>query len=1095
MKFEAKRFWTAVRNGLGENALWLGLLVCVITVGIFSSILSVDSAKQRMLDDVRRAAYRAALSVNHRDLDGFGGTAADRATPLYGRLRVHLMALLRVNSAWSACYLLRMRDDGQFCAFLNVRAPNRHFASPPPAFGHVFHDPPLAFARACATGQTAIEYPYHDARGDWVSAFAPLVDPATGVAEYVLGADVPVGDARDVLWRALWFPLGCTVAMLLVLLVGFVLFCWRKNHPDRLDFILFWTILCLGGLLALLTFVNVREYERATVVSGTDALAERKIDNAFRRFRLLSGHSLVHIADSCARIVRNGAPAASSNEIDALASFFERESFMRFLGIYDMGHARLHVHPGGAPQPFDLAPYRDLLDSDAARAGLAVATDLLPPNPARGFPDFYQLVFVRLADHFGSILGWVVCVFEPHRFFAEVSRTDIAQNWRIDFGLVMLDAATGRITPLAGDIGLPGTERRIQPVMAFGHVYVLVAFEDPVALVQESIAASIVAAIVFLFLALFAYFVHYIEIRHRRQLYNLDTRTNELDAKAQELSGTRADLGAMSRRYVALVANIPGVVFRCDARKDIWTPVYVSAFVYRVTGYKPEDFTSGRIHFLDLLAPPDRARFLAATATALQERSELVIEGDCCAKDGTVRRISARTAGVHDESGQLVGVVGILFDVSDRVAAEAERDALRAHLEQSAKMESIGRLAGGIAHDFNNMLQAILGFAELGLSEDGLSPAVKDDFTEVQTAARRAADLTRQLLLFSRKSPVSAVVAEVSVKEAVTALGSMLGRLIGPHIRLATIPSPDAPVVRIDRSQLDQLITNLVVNARDALADRPDGMITLAVARKEFAVPVDVVQGTLPAGAYAVISVADNGTGIPPDIRDKIFEPFFTTKGAGRGTGLGLATVYGVTHANGGGLLLTTAVGHGTTFEILLPVAKPAPVATPAKTAAAPAAAVPSAADMPRGTEVVLVVDDESSVAASTARMLSSLGYRVFTATKAAEAEAAIRGPAAAAALVVSDVVMPVVSGPELVARLRRIRPGLRALFMSGYTSTFMTPQSAKAPFIPKPFTREALARIVRAVLDAPAPASQDESSAAGHQPPATGHQPPATSH
>jgi signal transduction histidine kinase/CheY-like chemotaxis protein len=386
-----------------------------------------------------------------------------------------------------------------------------------------------------------------------------------------------------------------------------------------------------------------------------------------------------------------------------------------------------------------------------------------------------------------------------------------------------------------------------------------------------------------------------------------------------------------------------------------------------------------------------------------------------------------------------------------------ERERVEAQLLQSQKMEGIGRLAGGIAHDFNNLLTAILGYT--ALIRIGLRPGdpVGEDVAEVERAARRAADLTRQLLAFARKQVVTPRV--LSLNDLVGNLQRLLDRLIGPQVMLETDLDPGLRSVRADPGQLEQVITNLVVNARDAL---PRGG-TIRVVTRNVALRADASPAfsDLPAGEYVRLEVTDSGEGMDAATLARVFEPFFTTKEKGKGTGLGLATAYGIVRQAGGAIGADSRPGAGSTFTVLLPSVD-GPPGHPE-----PAPAALAVADGEEGTESVLVVDDEVLVRDIAVRGLRARGYRVLVAGDRGEARAAAE-QAPDLALLVADVQMPGGGGRELAATLRAARPGLRVLFISGRADGAAGdhPRAPGTDFLAKPFTPSQLALAVRGLLD-----------------------------
>jgi signal transduction histidine kinase/ActR/RegA family two-component response regulator len=391
---------------------------------------------------------------------------------------------------------------------------------------------------------------------------------------------------------------------------------------------------------------------------------------------------------------------------------------------------------------------------------------------------------------------------------------------------------------------------------------------------------------------------------------------------------------------------------------------------------------------------------------------------------------------------------------------QAQRRSLEAQFLQAQKMEAIGRLAGGIAHDFNNLLTAILGTTQLALADMAATDPVRADLEEIQRAGERAARLTRQLLAVSRKQVVSP--GPLDLNALVADLRHLLQRLIGEDIELRTATEPDLGWVLADRGQLEQLIMNLVVNARDAMPH--GGRLLIQTANAELDAYAACIPKPVEPGRYVMVAVSDTGVGMTAETKAHLFEPFFTTKGPGRGTGLGLATVYGIVRQSRGYLWVYSEVGRGTTFKIYLPRTD-----RPAESGPAPAAAPRES----RGSETVLVVEDDEAVRNVAGKMLRSLGYRVLTAADGAAAlrwlEQGVRPD-----VLVSDVLMPGMTGPELAAEVQRLHPAVRIMYVSGHMDDPALHRHVRTPgvaVLPKPFTADAIAQAVRELLDGPAAA------------------------
>ncbi|HEX5137628.1 MAG TPA: ATP-binding protein [Planctomycetota bacterium] len=453
--------------------------------------------------------------------------------------------------------------------------------------------------------------------------------------------------------------------------------------------------------------------------------------------------------------------------------------------------------------------------------------------------------------------------------------------------------------------------------------------------------------------------------------------------------------------------------------------------------------------FLDLCPPDTRTEVEARLRDVHDGRSAAPREQRLARLDGSALHVEiAATRFVHDG-----GAASLLLvrDISARLLLEEQ-------LRRSQKLEAVGQLAGGVAHDFNNLLTVILGYCQLLRAESkGTNPFLQE-LEEIQRAAESAARLTSQLLAFSRKQVTQPTL--VDLNETLTGLDRMLRRLLREDIELCTAPGEGVAYVRIDPGHLEQLIVNLVVNARDAMPD--GGRLTLETADAMLDDAYAATHEGVRPGRYSMFAITDTGIGMDAETRRRMFEPFFTTKGPGRGTGLGLSTVYGIVKQAGGHIWLYSEPGRGTTFKIYLPAATRSPRAT------VPPLVAESA---PGGSETILLVEDEDAVRKLALQALRSRGYEVIETRNGQEALAIAARGRGTIGLVVSDVVMPQMGGPDLVARLKATQPGLRAILMSGYADNAMKEANLRTDdvaFLGKPFTLDALVRKVREVLDTP---------------------------
>lgn len=471
-------------------------------------------------------------------------------------------------------------------------------------------------------------------------------------------------------------------------------------------------------------------------------------------------------------------------------------------------------------------------------------------------------------------------------------------------------------------------------------------------------------------------------------------------------------------------------------------------------GFSPEEEVTLQA-FLACVHPDDRDRIQEAVRHAHDPSGDGMfdIEHRITRRDGAVRWISTRSQTFFEDHGgapRPVRTVGATRDITESKADEEERQTLQAQLIQAQKMESVGRLAGGVAHDFNNMLAVILGYTDLAKKRvpdgDPLDPYLR----EIEAAAVRSRELTRQLLAFSRKQVIAPRIENLN--NLIASLQSTLLRLIGEDIELRVIPAADLWNINIDPLQIDQIVMNLAVNARDAMPN--GGKLTIETSNVHL--DEDYCRrhsGFLP-GSYVLLSTSDNGAGIDKDTLVHVFEPFFTTKESGMGTGLGLATVYGIVKQNHGFINVYSEVAEGTTVKIYLPRA--ASVAMPKQPAPLPI--VP-------GSGTILLVEDDPMVRRLTAQMLEALGYSVIVSDSPAQALSLCAQAVTPIDLMMTDVVMPGMNGKELMQKAQAVRPGTKVLFMSGYTSNVIAHHGVLEEgirFIQKPFSMEDLAQKVR---------------------------------
>ncbi|MDR3579587.1 MAG: PAS domain S-box protein [Oryzomonas sp.] len=456
--------------------------------------------------------------------------------------------------------------------------------------------------------------------------------------------------------------------------------------------------------------------------------------------------------------------------------------------------------------------------------------------------------------------------------------------------------------------------------------------------------------------------------------------------------------------------------------------------------------------------PGDRETVIVARQAALDGERDYDVVFRICRPDGTVRHIKAYAVVLRDQNGTAERMIGVNADVTDIVLAEEEKSKLKTQLNQAQKMESVGRLAGGVAHDFNNMLTVILGHAHLGLMHLEPTHPVCADLKEISISAERSADLTRQLLTFARKQTVAPRV--LNLNESIKEVLKMLQRLIGEDVKLIWQPAPELWHIRMDPSQIDQILANLCVNARDAIEG--NGQITIETANSIIDEKCREANMEATPGEYVCLSVRDSGCGMDQKTLVHIFEPFFTTKELGKGTGLGLATVYGSVKQSNGFINVRSEPGQGTTFTIYLP--------RDAGIGSIPVRPEDGEATVQLGRETILLVEDEPAILKITAIMLEKQGYRVLRANTPGEAIHMAREHTGVIHLLMTDVVMPEMNGRDLAKSLLSLYPHMKRLFMSGYTADVIAHHGVLEEgvhFIQKPFILAGMAAKVREALDA----------------------------
>jgi two-component system cell cycle sensor histidine kinase/response regulator CckA len=506
-------------------------------------------------------------------------------------------------------------------------------------------------------------------------------------------------------------------------------------------------------------------------------------------------------------------------------------------------------------------------------------------------------------------------------------------------------------------------------------------------------------------------------------------------------------------KYRILVNNIPAMVFTGYEDETI---DFFDDKIEKLTGYTREEFHSRQVKWIDLIDPEDLPEYKRQSLNAFHNNKSYIREYRIRPKLQQPIWIQERSQIICSSDGKIDYISGVFFDITEQKQAEETRAILEAQLLQAQKLESIGRLAGGIAHDFNNLLSAIIGFGEITKLDLPPDNHCSSYVEEILKAADRGATLTKQLLAFSRKQILQPRV--LNLNEVVVDLETMLQRLIGENIDLEVSLSPTLGNLKADPSQIEQVIVNLAVNARDAMPE--GGKLTIETTNIDLDEVYTKQHKSVTPGPYVLLAVSDTGHGMQHDTLPHIFEPFYTNKEQGKGTGMGLATVYGIVKQSGGDIWVYSEPEKGSIFKIYLPRVEAAPEVEEKR--------VLPAREL-RGHETILLVEDEELVRTMLSEALRRYGYQVLEAAQGSEAMMFLTEYQSPVGLLLTDVVMPEMSGQVLAERMVEINPELKVLFTSGYSDNAIVRHGilrSGVHFIQKPFTIVALLQKIREVLD-----------------------------
>lgn len=1013
-----------------RRVLFACLLVLLVLSG-FGIIVREAGRKEdaRMREALLRQSVDVAAGINPHFLQGLSFTSEDAQRPGFQMTR-ELLRRYAVHAGIESLYTMALRDGR--IVFGPESIPEDHpLASAP---GTVYLQPSPRDFDLFHTGEPHVTGPATDEYGTFVSALSPVVDDQNGKVVAVVGIDVEASDwLADV--RAAQLR---TSGALFMLLLGFGCMAVVLRHgfraspdapPRRLRIE---PALC-GVLLGAFAVSLALHADR------TEARTRRTL------FRDLAKASLNEGANAFFRLDR---------QLKQVVTYFEssqdvsREEFGTFIGqlapdcvatgffwMPEDGRAVLYAEPESVRDSFEVfdfsaEPRLHKAILAAQETGQSIGSE--PPSSDIAGPAG-DGIFIFQSVAGPRQRGLAAFLVDPLEL---LHMTGGAKG--VAVRLQALTAAEPRQVASSSDEAeaiFAEAQRRglleSVPIFRFGQAYVMDFAPDAGWLAAHPRRSGLLVLVAGLLVsALLAVILAFLLNRHADLEWLVSRRTADLNAAGEQLREAQA----IARLW----------------RWELDLPTHAFRWFGSAEGLFCDEVAESIIAYSELLdqSPPageGRGGGVAPWG----------FEVCLSTPEGRERWVSVLGRTVSASDGSPLRRVGTIQDVTERKHSESDRNKLRVQLIHAQKMESVGRLAGGVAHDFNNMLGVILGHAELALAEVCLGHPLQENLNAIQTAAQRSAELTRQLLAFARRQPIEP--RALDLNETVASLLKMLRRLIGEEIDLVWKPCAAAATVNMDPSQIDQILANLCVNARDAIAG--PGTVTVATETVSLDEAACRRSSEMVPGDYVVLSVSDTGCGMDRATVAQIFEPFFTTKPLGRGTGLGLSTVYGIAKQNAGFVKVESSVGKGTTFEVYIPRHHATTVGE----------RPPGSEEVPRAQgETVLLVEDEPPLLAMVSRLLEGLGYRVLSTASSEEAVQIATEQGAEIDLVFSDVVMPEVSGGEVSRRIARVLPSAKFLFMSGYSGGEVAAQGVMSEgvhFIQKPFTRQALARKLREAL------------------------------
>ena len=1078
---------------------WAAAFLAVLAVGV----LTIVGAMRRQLNVLERTLLHQAYSITQSiplERVKLLLENPDTQHPAYQRLQHQLDIALQLNPRWRQIKLLTLSDSDDINILLTSRGGSHNDPSRPPPPDR--NDFPLA-RQAFDNVESHAEGPLGLRRETLISrAYVPLGSTYSNRPAIVVVLTVDSSDWYAQSRRAGRPPLQCMLVLLLILAVSHIR--WRTRaansiSPPRRSHLEIVTVILTGLTLTVAGGWRAHELETRHLHEIFQVMAHAKASNflnAFRHLRDTGVESFGQFFENSDHVSREEfdnycveldlTPAINAwgwieqvptDQRDAWQRAF-REQLGPDARIWEYNGDRQAVEAASRPIHYPIVYLRVMGPEDPhfpTTPGFDLASDpalehlLTHHDPLAFSSDLCELcdtsserphvsIFrpVLFADPHPGQPGFVVAILHFQRFFQTVVSAHPAVNPLLNLEisecfadappLLLASAAPAPAAPPRANLLANFIQPFTLPILAFGRVYAVTVQPTP-------LFGGIYKTFLTWLVLLSGLIITAISAWLTATIVNRNAHMTRL------VAGRTHDLTVLLDRYNQLSRHTRTITWSVDLDGCL---TRVSQTCHEILGHTAEELVGNKSLSPTRHDAPDDIFAQTLRDAMANLRPILNLEHPARTKDG--RNLWMTTSGIPllDARGQLTGYQGNTTDITRDHLRQQEHERLQERLRHAEKMESIGRLAGGIAHDFNNMLQAILGYSELAL--DTLEPAhnAHHDLREIQQVARRSANLIQQLQAFARKQPIQPRVLELNAVVE-DSLG-MLAFLLGAHIPLDWQPGTGDLYIQFDPGHLDQVLINLCVNARDAIAPHP-GRIYIETARVKLDNLLSNLHGDIPPGIYIRLAITDTGSGMTPDHIARVFEPFYTSKKIGQGLGLGLATVHGILQQNRATPHIISRPGQGTTFEIYFPAQPPPDTLDPAAPPGDPAAAT-----TPPGTETILLVEDADNLRRAVHMMLESLGYTVHAYATPLEAlQFAQKNPAAFDCLL-TDILMPDLLGTELVQRLLALRPHLPFLYISGYAANQFLgsdPASAQRRFLAKPFSRSQLARKLREILDA----------------------------